>query len=124
MHEVSVMSSIIESVLEELKKHKVDKVEEVALVIGELTFLGQDQLSFAYEVLTKGTILEGSNLNMETEPVEVRCLNCSYQGRAEYLEDETFRSMIPTLNCPRCGSRVEVIKGKSCVVRSVKVVES
>jgi Zn finger protein HypA/HybF involved in hydrogenase expression len=29
VHEVSVMASIVEAVLEELKKHDVEKVEEV-----------------------------------------------------------------------------------------------
>ena len=29
MHEVSVMASIVEAVLEELRKHDVEKVEEV-----------------------------------------------------------------------------------------------
>ena len=50
MHEVSVMSSIIEQVLNELDKHEVERVEEVELVVGELTFLGHEQLLFAYEI--------------------------------------------------------------------------
>ena len=123
MHEVSVMSSILESVLEELKKHRVQKVDEVLLTIGELTFLGEDQLRFAFEVLTKGTILEGSVLTIDHEPVEVRCTACGYQGEAEHLQDEVYHTQVPTLNCPRCGQRVEVTRGRSCLVRSVKVVE-
>ena len=43
MHEVSVMSSIIDSVLEELKGYQVERVEEVDLTIGALTFLGEEQ---------------------------------------------------------------------------------
>ncbi|MBI0583237.1 MAG: hydrogenase maturation nickel metallochaperone HypA [Methanomassiliicoccus sp.] len=123
MHEVGVMTSILEAVLEELKNHKVQKVEEVRLTIGDLTYLGEDQLSFAFEILTRGTILEGSTLVVEHEEVEVRCPTCGYDGRAEYYQDEMYSSNVPTLNCPRCGSRVDVVKGKSCTVRSIKVVE-
>jgi hydrogenase nickel incorporation protein HypA/HybF len=123
MHEVSIMSSIIESVLTELKKYRLEKVEEVTLIIGEMTFLGEDQLRFAYEVLTKGTILEGSTLNMETEGAEVKCRSCSYLGKADYMDDEMYHTSVPLLSCPRCGEAVEVTKGKSCIVRSVKVVE-
>ena len=123
MHEVSVMSSILDAVLNELSKYRVQKVEEVLLVIGDLTFLGEDQLSFAFEVLTRGTILEGSKLTVEHEPVEVLCRHCGYAGRAEHLEDEVNHASVPTLNCPSCGQRVEVTKGKGCMVRSVKVVE-
>lgn len=124
MHEVSVMSSILDSVLEELKKYRVEKVEAVYLTIGELTFLGEDQLRFAFEVLTKGTILEGAELVVDREAVEVRCRGCGYAGKAEYLEDEMYHLQVPTLSCPRCGKGVEAVKGKSCMVRSVKVVES
>jgi hydrogenase nickel incorporation protein HypA/HybF len=123
MHEVSVMSSILDAVLEELKKHKVEKVEEVLLTIGDLTFLGEDQLSFAFEILTRGSILEGSKLIVEHEGVEVICHHCNYEGRAEHLEDEVYHTQVPTLNCPKCGLRVEVTKGKSCMIRSIKVVE-
>jgi hydrogenase nickel incorporation protein HypA/HybF len=123
MHEVSVMSSILDAVLEELKKHRVEKVEEVLLTIGDLTFLGEDQLSFAFEILTRDTILEGSKLIVEHEPVEVICRHCNYEGRAEHLVDEVYHTEVPTLNCPKCGQRVEVTKGKSCMIRSIKVVE-
>jgi hydrogenase nickel incorporation protein HypA/HybF len=123
MHEVGVMTSILEAVLDELKDHQVQKVEEVLLIIGDLTYLGEDQLSFAFEILTKGTILEGSKLVVEHEEVEVHCPECGYQGEAEYYRDELYSSNVPTMNCPKCGSRVEVVKGKSCMVRSIKVVE-
>lgn len=123
MHEVAVMSSILEAVREELRKHHVLKVEEVLLVVGEMTFLGADQLNFAFEVLTKGTELDGSTLVIEKEEVGVTCPGCQYSGRAAYHEDEMYHSHIPTLNCPACGKRVEITKGKSCMVRSIKVVE-
>lgn len=71
MHEVSVMSGIIDAVMAELAKHDVEKVEEVDLVVGELTYLGKDQLSFAYEIMTRETILEGSSLVFEDEKTEI-----------------------------------------------------
>lgn len=123
MHEVSVMSSILDSIFEELKKHDVEKVEEIVLIVGELTFLGEDQLSFAYEVLTRDTVLEGSQLTIEIEPIEVRCLSCSYEGNIDYLKDESYRNLVPMISCPKCGEKVEVTKGRSCMVKSAKVVE-
>lgn len=116
------MASIVEAVLQELATHDIEKVEEVDLVIGELTFLGVDQLEFAFEIITRGTILEGSKLNTGQEKIEVRCPSCEYQGPVDYLREGDHFS-VPNLACPRCGGAVEVIKGKSCGVRSVKVVE-
>jgi hydrogenase nickel incorporation protein HypA/HybF len=123
MHEVGVMTSILEAILDEIKDRKVEKVEEVLLTIGDLTYLGEDQLRFAFEILTRGTILEGSNLVVEHEGVEVRCPSCGYKGDAEYYQDDMYLSNVPTLNCPQCGARAEVLKGKSCTVRSIRVVE-
>jgi len=124
MHEVAIMSSIIEAVLAELDGHEVERVEEVTLVVGELTFLGEEQLRFAFDVLSRGTILEGASLRMEKEELSVKCPACGYEGKADYVEDSAFHYSIPVLACPRCGGRVEVLKGKSCGVSSLRVVES
>jgi hydrogenase nickel incorporation protein HypA/HybF len=123
MHEVSVMSGIIDAVMAELAKHDVEKVEEVNLVIGEMTYLGKDQLSFAYEIMTRETVLEGSKLIFEDEKAEVLCTTCGFQGPAEYYVDESFHNNIPKLSCPKCAAGVKVTKGKSCRISSIKVVE-
>ena len=123
MHEVSVMSGIIDAVMAELAKHDVEKVEEVNLVVGELTSLGKDQLSFAYEIMTRETILAGASLVFEDEKTEVSCTACGFQGPAEYYVDESYHNNIPKLSCPKCGGGVKVIKGKSCRISSIKVVE-
>ncbi|MDD1746275.1 MAG: hydrogenase maturation nickel metallochaperone HypA [Methanomassiliicoccales archaeon] len=117
------MASIVEAVLEELKRHDIEKVEEVHMVIGELTFLGKDQLEFAYEIVTRGTILEGSKLVMSDEKVQVSCTTCGYAGGVDYVSGGGYDHVIPNLSCPRCGGAVEVTKGKSCAVTSLKVVE-
>lgn len=124
MHEVSIMSSIIESVLEELRKYQVEKVEEINLVIGELTFLGVEQLQFAFEVLSKGTILEGAQLTIDSEKVKVRCTACNYEGPINYSDGSDSHYALPILACPSCGERVDVILGKSCTVKSVRMVEA
>ena len=123
MHEVSVMSSIIENVQQELASHHFERVEEVTLVVGELTYLGKDQLEFAYEVLTRGTALEGSKLVIEDERVEVSCARCGYVGPPEYIDDGSHNMSVPRLSCPKCQAPVVLVKGKSCRITSVKVVE-
>jgi hydrogenase nickel incorporation protein HypA/HybF len=123
MHEVSVMSSILEQVLGELEKHDVVEVEEVDLVVGELTFLGHDQLRFAFEIMSRDTPLEGAKLNIIPEEIEVSCPSCGYRGKADYLNEEEYHMSVPVLRCPKCDSKVDVIKGKSAGVTSVKAVE-
>jgi hydrogenase nickel incorporation protein HypA/HybF len=122
MHEVSVMSGVVESVLKELEKHDVLRVEEVVLTLGELTFLGEEQLQFAYEIITRDTLLNGSKLVIEPEETELLCLSCGYQGKADKLGEEYHMSM-PSLVCPKCRGKVKVLKGQSCRVTSMKVVQ-
>ena len=50
MHEFSMTSQIVNCVLEEAKKHNARRVSEVHLVVGKLTFLGLEQVRFAYEM--------------------------------------------------------------------------
>ena len=78
MHEVSVISNMVDAILRELEGYNVEKVEDVNIVIGDLTSLGPEQLEFAYEIVTKGTVLEGSKLVIESEKVAVRCNECGY----------------------------------------------
>ncbi|HNX48090.1 MAG TPA: hydrogenase maturation nickel metallochaperone HypA [Methanomassiliicoccales archaeon] len=122
MHEVSVMAGIVESVLKELEKHEVLRVEEVLLSLGELTFLGEEQLQFAYEIITRDTPLEGSTLVIQPEETELQCLSCGYVGKADKVGEEFHMSM-PSLACPRCKGKVKVLKGQSCRVTSMKVVQ-
>lgn len=117
------MAGIVEAVLKELEKHQVSRVEEVELLLGEMTRLGRDQMEFAYEVVTRGTPLEGSRLSIVDEAIEVKCLSCSYEGEADRLEDDDFSHNIPVLSCPDCSRPVEVVKGRSCMVKSLKVLE-
>ena len=60
MHEFSFATSIVESVLDLAKKQGASKVLGVHMRIGKLRALSTEQLSFSYEILAKGTILEGS----------------------------------------------------------------
>lgn len=114
-------SQIVQSVLAEAEKCKAKKVTEVHLIIGELTFLGLEQVRFAYEVLTKGTILDGSKLVIKTQKGAVKCADCGYKGVFKYEDDPFYHLKMPTLKCPRCNSLVSIVAGKECIIKRVKM---
>ncbi len=114
-------SQIVESVLEEAKKHNAKRVDEVHLVIGTLTFLGLEQVRFAYEILVKDTIMEGSKLYIEEKDGVVKCSKCGYEGDFKYEDDPMYHVPTPTLNCPKCGEVVKIVGGRECVIKSVKL---
>ncbi|MBO6084679.1 MAG: hydrogenase maturation nickel metallochaperone HypA [Candidatus Methanomethylophilaceae archaeon] len=124
MHEVSVVSNMVEAILKELEKYDVERVEEVNVLIGDLTSLGAEQLEFAYEIVTRGTILEGSRFVIEREEVRVRCTECGYGGPADTLESDFMDHSVSVIACPKCGGHVEITAGQACRVRDLNIVEA
>lgn len=122
MHEVSVVSSMVDAILKELENYDVEKVEAVNVLIGDLTSLGAEQLEFAYEIVTRGTLLEGSKFNIEREEVRVRCKECGYEGPADSLESDYLDHSIPVIACPKCGGGVDITAGQACRVRDLDIV--
>ena len=124
MHEVAVISNIVDAILTKLEEYDVVKVESVNLVIGDLTSLGFEQLEFAYEIVTQGTILEGAKLNIEREEVRVKCHNCGYEGAPDNFDSDLIDHTIPILACPKCGGGVDITAGEACGVKDVEIKEA
>ncbi len=122
MHEYSAIAQLVEAVLREAKKRNSKKVTEVHLLIGKLSNFGSEQMQFWYEVLGEGTILEGSVLHIEEEEGMVECENCEYKGPIQLEEQPPYYIAVPTLRCPECDSVVNIIRGKECVVKSIKLI--
>jgi hydrogenase nickel incorporation protein HypA/HybF len=120
MHEFSVMSQIVDGLKEEVKKWNATKVEEVFLELGEFTMLGEEQLKFAYEILTKDSILQGSTLTITTIRGSIEC-ECGYKGDMSPSEDTPHRS-IPVFECPKCGQLAKIVGGRECTVRNLRLV--
>jgi len=120
MHEFSMTSSIVKTVLEEAEKHGAKSILEVHLVIGDFTFLSEEQVKFSYQILTKKTILNGSKLLIEKRKGTVHCETCDYRGPINYGNDASHISL-PRFICPLCEGSVKIIGGKECMIKNIKV---
>ncbi|MEM3018417.1 MAG: hydrogenase maturation nickel metallochaperone HypA, partial [Candidatus Bathyarchaeia archaeon] len=103
------------------KRRNAKSVLEVHLVVGRYTMLGLDQLRYCYKLLTKDTPLERSRLRIEHEEGRVRCGRCGFEGPIQLREEPQYHLILPTLECPRCKGAVELVAGKSCYVKSVRL---
>jgi hydrogenase nickel incorporation protein HypA/HybF len=121
MHEFSVVSQLVERVVEEARKRDAKRVIEVELDVGQLSFLNPEQMRFAYEVLSKGTILENSRLTINTIEAHVRCKVCGFDGKPDYADDASYHISALLFLCPICGSPVEVLEGKGCIIKRVRL---
>lgn len=122
MHEFSIVASLVERVLEFLDGHEAKRVVALRMAIGELTCVDAEQLRSCYELVTEGTALAGSELEIEQTRALVKCPNCNFRGAPKYWEDALSSTSIPTLQCPGCGCGVEAIAGHECAIQRIKYV--
>ncbi len=120
MHEFSAVKHMVDILLERLSREQVKEVMEVTVAIGELRFFNVDQLRFAYRILSKDTVLENSELKIETVKGVIRCSGCGYEGGIKVFQDEIHHMYIPSVNCPECGRMADIVKGNEFILKSVR----
>jgi hydrogenase nickel incorporation protein HypA/HybF len=109
MHELSVAYSIVELVEERARKEGAGKVTRVELEIGEMAGIEYYALEFAWDVATKESLLNSSELIINKIEATAVCSDCNTSFQVNSAFDP----------CPSCGSfRSEVIKGKELRVAS------
>ena len=94
MHEMSVVTSLLSIVREEMEKHDVHRLLLVRVRYGALSNIVPEALSFAFEALTAGTDFEGAVLETEEVPITLKpCPACGEQyghsmetGRELYVQ--------------------------------------
>ena len=122
MHEYSLAHSLLEGLLEHLAGHPAEgRIVRVHVRQGELLMLSQEALQEAWRILSEGTPVAGSELVIEKVPVKVRCPNCAYEGKVQYLAGKGWHYTIPVLSCPKCEGRVEVVEGKDLAITALSV---
>lgn len=95
MHELPITQSIVRIAVEEAEKHKVSKINEIRLKIGELSGLVPECIQQYFDFSSKGTAAEGAQIIITKIPVTMKCNACSYSGGMEsFIENK----------CPVCNS--------------------
>ena len=109
MHELSVASAVVDTVL----RHADDRrVLVVTLRVGQLRQVIPDSLAFYFDVVARDTLVEGARLEQVVVPVRMRCGDCAGEWEPELV----FR-------CPACGGAGEVLAGDELEVDSIEVEE-
>ena len=113
MHELSLASSIVESVTESLAKYPGARVLEVRLRVGALAAVEEESLQFCFGLATEGSPLAASRLVVQRLPVILYCSQCA-------MESEL--SGVQSFLCPRCGSSAVVMRqGKELEIDSIEL---
>ena len=112
MHEMSIAMSMIEIVKEEMRKCDAKKLRSVRLNVGQLSAVVPEALSFCFEVVTKGTEMEGARLVMDIIPLRGYCDICEKEFE---IKDYVFA-------CPFCASKdIKTLSGQDLAVVEIEV---
>ena len=112
MHELGIMTGVMDSVETAARDAGADKVLKISLSVGVMTEAIEDALRFAFEALAPGTMSEGAELVITMIQPKSHCHECG----AEY-EHDRFHML-----CPECGSfATELIAGKELQIDSIEV---
>ncbi len=107
MHELSLVQSILETVMEQAEIHHLKKIKKVKIVVGEMTSAMPEALQFAFKVLSRDTSASGAVLEIENRPIKLTCGECHLVFNPEGLK----------YRCPECiSSRTEILEGRELFV--------
>jgi hydrogenase nickel incorporation protein HypA/HybF len=94
MHELTLCESLFKLAEHERATRHFSHVCRVRLEIGHFSCLDPEALRYAFEILSRGTFLEGATLDIDRPPGRATCLACGAD-----VELDTRLS-----ECPACGS--------------------
>lgn len=112
MHELGIMTGVLQAVEESAKQAGSEKVLKISLSVGVMTEAIEDALRFAFEALSEGTMCESTELEITMIPPVSICAECGNE-----YEHDRFHML-----CPECGSSfTQLIQGKELQIDSIEV---
>lgn len=112
MHELGIMTGVMDAVTKAANDAGADKVLKVSLSVGVMSEAIEDALRFAFEALSEGTISQGAELEISMVQPKSECLDCG----AVY-EHDRFHMV-----CPECESLgTKLIAGREMQIDSIEV---
>ncbi len=109
MHELSITRSIVAIVSE---RANGAKVAQVTLEVGKLSAVVPDAIRFCFDIVAKGTVLEGAQLDVIEIPGRGRCRDCGSE-----LE---LRQFVERCTCG--SANVERLAGEELTIKQMVTV--
>ncbi len=112
MHELSIATSIVDSVLLEIQRKNLPPVQTIAVRIGALSSVDPEALRFGFDAIIADTPLAKTKLEIEFVPVQGKCRACNNEFA---VQDFVFA-------CPSCNSgQIEMTRGDELDIAYLEV---
>jgi hydrogenase nickel incorporation protein HypA/HybF len=112
MHELSVSSAIVDTVVRHAAGRRVTAVH---VRLGRLRQVVPSSLAFYFALVSRDTVCEDARLEQEVVAARLRCDGCGHVWEID----------MPFFRCPSCGAtEVTVEAGEELEVESIEVEEA
>jgi len=112
MHELAVTESLLEITLRHAQNANALRVDNLYLVIGQLSSIIDDSVQFYWDIVAKDTIAEGARLNFRRIATQMECRDCQ----------QVFTPDDSQFDCPNCGSgQVRILAGEEFYLEAIDV---
>ena len=112
MHELAITQSILDIAQKVADEHGATRVKSVRIMLGEYSSVVPQCIQDYFDVISKGTVVEGAFLDIRRLPVIIRCNSCQKENRIDRLH----------VACPLCGSTdLKLIHGREFYIERLEV---
>lgn len=111
MHELSLMSQLMQSLDKHASNNQLKQVTQITLEVGKMRAVVPAFMQDAFLQLSKNTLFEGAALEILEIDVDIACREC---GKHIGQEDSLLAG------CPFCGShRIKSLSGNELRISSI-----
>lgn len=112
MHELSLATGIVGTVVRHAAGRRVDSVQ---MRVGTMRQVVPESLEFYFGICSKDTVCEGATLEQEILRSRLSCRDCGNEWELD----------LPDFRCSSCsGTDVDVLSGTEFEVESIEVIET
>jgi hydrogenase nickel incorporation protein HypA/HybF len=101
MHELSLVTEMLDIVHTYEQVHRFTRVNTLKLAFGRLSCIDPGALQFAFDLQSPGTVAEGATLLFDIHPITIYCSVCDRKATIEQFPSP----------CPQCQGDEVVMNG-------------
>ncbi|MBQ0018611.1 MAG: hydrogenase maturation nickel metallochaperone HypA [Clostridiales bacterium] len=114
MHEMGVVMAACDQIIAFAEENNISEIAEIVFAIGEGSGVFEPYVRKVYPAVVKDTMLEKTELVIETVPGMAECLDCF----------EIYNVLENEGKCPECGSKMkEILSGTEFAIKEIHVPE-
>ena len=112
MHELAVTQNVLEIALRHARQAGAGRITTIHLVVGQLSSIVDDSVSFYWDFVARGTLAEGARLEFRRLEARFTCQACGH----------AFPPQGDRWSCPACESeQVRVTAGEEFYVEAIEI---